>query len=145
MFLDRKPKPSRQLPGPVGLMGAGGFIGFLSGLVGAGGAFVSVPFMAWCNVLIPNAVATSAALGFPIALSSTVGYVFSGWNETHLPAGSLGYVWLPGAVIIAACSVLTAPAGARAAHRLPVKRLKQIFAVMLYMVSGFMFYRSFTH
>ena len=145
MFLDRKPKPSRQLPGPVGLVGAGGFIGFLSGLVGAGGAFVSVPFMAWCNVLIPNAVATSAALGFPIALSSTVGYVFSGWNETNLPLGSLGYVWLPGAVIIAACSVLTAPAGARAAHRLPVKRLKQIFAVMLYMVSGFMFYRSFTH
>jgi len=73
MFLDRKPKPTRQLPGPVGLLGAGGFIGFLSGLVGAGGAFVSVPFMAWCNVLIPNAVATSAALGFPIALSSTVG------------------------------------------------------------------------
>jgi uncharacterized membrane protein YfcA len=54
-------------------------------------------------------------------------------------------VWLPGAVIISACSVITAPAGARAAHRLPVKRLKQIFAVMLYMVSGFMFYRSFTH
>jgi uncharacterized membrane protein YfcA len=38
MFLDRKPKPTRQLPGPVGLLGAGGFIGFLSGLVGAGGA-----------------------------------------------------------------------------------------------------------
>jgi len=145
MFLDRKPKPTRQLPGPVGLLGAGGFIGFLSGLVGAGGAFVSVPFMAWCNVLIPNAVATSAALGFPIALSNTVGYVFSGWSETNLPVGSLGYVWLPGAVIIAACSVLTAPAGARAAHRLPVKRLKQIFAVMLYMLSGFMFYRGFTH
>ena len=145
MFLDRKPKPTRQLPGPVGLLGAGGFIGFLSGLVGAGGAFVSVPFMAWCNVLIPNAVATSAALGFPIALSNTVGYVFSGWNETNLPVGSLGYVWLPGAVIIAACSVLTAPAGARAAHLLPVKRLKQIFAVMLYILSGFMFYRGFTH
>jgi uncharacterized membrane protein YfcA len=120
-------------------------IGLALLMVGAGGAFVSVPFMAWCNVLIPNAVATSAALGFPIALSSTVGYVFSGWNEIHLPMGSLGYVWLPGAVIISACSVITAPAGARAAHRLPVKRLKQIFAVMLYMVSGFMFYRSFTH
>ena len=145
MFLDRKPKPTRQLPGSVGLLGAGGFIGFLSGLVGAGGAFVSVPFMAWCNVLIPNAVATSAALGFPIALSNTVGYVFSGWNETNLPVGSLGYVWLPGAVIIAACSVLTAPAGARSAHRLPVKRLKQLFAMMLYMLSGFMFYRVFTH
>ena len=57
MFLDKKPAPTRQVPGPAGLAGAGGAIGFLSGLVGAGGGFISVPFMAWCNVAIHNAVA----------------------------------------------------------------------------------------
>jgi uncharacterized membrane protein YfcA len=41
------------------------------GLVGAGGAFMSVPFMVWCNVPLRHAVGTSAALGFPIALAST--------------------------------------------------------------------------
>jgi uncharacterized membrane protein YfcA len=66
------------LPGTAGLLGAGGVIGALSGLVGAGGGFVSVPFMTWCNVAIHNAVATSAALGFPIALANVVGYVIAG-------------------------------------------------------------------
>ena len=58
MFLDKKPKPSRQMPGTGGQLAAGGLIGFLSGLVGAGGGFISVPFMTWCNVAIHNAVAT---------------------------------------------------------------------------------------
>jgi uncharacterized membrane protein YfcA len=76
MFLDKKPKPSRQMPGTAGQFGCGRcLIGFLSGLVGAGGGFVSVPFMVAHNVSIINAVATSAALGFPIALANTVGYV----------------------------------------------------------------------
>ncbi len=61
MFLDKKPSPTRQLPGPTGLVGAGGIIGLVSGLVGAGGGFISVPFMTWCNVAIHQAVATSAA------------------------------------------------------------------------------------
>ena len=65
MLLNRKPAPSRQMPGPLGATAAGGGIGFISGLVGAGGAFVSVPFMTWCNVPPLNAVATSAAAGLP--------------------------------------------------------------------------------
>jgi uncharacterized membrane protein YfcA len=123
MFLDKKPAPSRQVPGTAGLLGAGGVIGFLSGLVGAGGGFVSVPFMAWCNVAIHNAVATSSALGFPIALANVVGYVISGQGLQNLPEHSFGYLWLPALGVIAACSVFTAPIGAKAAHKLPVKQL----------------------
>ncbi|MGY8895004.1 MAG: sulfite exporter TauE/SafE family protein, partial [Burkholderiales bacterium] len=58
MFRNKQPQPSRMLPSPPGLAGAGGVIGFASGLVGAGGGFISVPFMAWCNVAIHQAVAT---------------------------------------------------------------------------------------
>ncbi len=68
MLKDKKPKPSRTMPGTAGQVVAGGAIGTLSGLVGAGGGFISVPFMVWCNVAIHNAVATSAALGFPHCL-----------------------------------------------------------------------------
>ena len=81
---------------------------FCLGLVGAGGGFVSVPFMTWCNVPIHNAVATSAALGFPIALANVVGYVISGQSVTSLPAGSFGLRGLPALGVIATCSVLTA-------------------------------------
>ena len=142
MLLDKKPTPSRQVPGTSGLVAVGGAIGFISGLVGAGGGFISVPFMTWCNVAIHNAVATSAALGFPIALSNVIGYVIGGQGLPNLPAYSFGYVWLPALSVIATCSVLTAPLGARAAHQLPVKQLKQVFASILYLLAGYMLYRG---
>jgi uncharacterized membrane protein YfcA len=142
MFLDKKPAPTRQVPGAGGLLGAGSVIGFLSGLVGAGGGFVSVPFMTWCNVAIHNAVATSAALGFPIALANVVGYVIGGWHLQHLPPYSFGYIWLPALAIIATCSVMTAPVGAKAAHQLPVKQLKRAFASILYLLAAYMLYKG---
>ncbi len=142
MFLDKKPKPTRQMPGTAGQLAAGGFIGFLSGLVGAGGGFVSVPFMTWCNVAIHNAVATSAALGFPIAMSNVVGYVIAGQQVAGLPPASFGYIWLPALAVIAACSVLTAPLGARAAHALPVPVLKKVFAAILYLLAAYMAWKG---
>ncbi|MCL1961668.1 MAG: sulfite exporter TauE/SafE family protein [Desulfovibrionaceae bacterium] len=142
MFLDKKPAPTRQLPGTAGLLGAGGAIGFLSGLVGAGGGFISVPFMTWCNVAIHNAVATSAALGFPIALANVTGYVIGGRGLTGLPPYSFGYLWLPALTVIACCSVLMAPAGAKAAHTLPVKKLKRAFAAVLLALASYMLYKG---
>lgn len=142
MFLDRKPAPGRQMPGTLGQLGAGSVIGFMSGLVGAGGGFVSVPFMTWCNVAIHNAVATSAALGFPIAVANVLGYVISGQSVKDLPPLSLGYVWLPALLVIAICSVLTAPLGAKAAHKLPVKKLKRIFAMTLYALAAYMLWKG---
>jgi uncharacterized membrane protein YfcA len=142
MFLDKKPKATRQMPGTAGQLAAGGVIGFLSGLVGAGGGFISVPFMTWCNVAIHNAVATSAALGFPIAVANVAGYVVAGLNVQGLPAGSFGYIWLPALGIIALCSVFTAPLGARAAHALPVGKLKRVFASLLYALAAYMFYKG---
>ncbi len=142
MFLDKKPKPSRQMPGTAGQVAAGSVIGFLSGLVGAGGGFISVPFMVAHNISIINAVATSAALGFPIALANTVGYVVSGASLPDLPPHSLGYVWLPALAVIASCSVFTAPLGAKLAHRLPVAKLKKVFALILYVLAGYMLWKG---
>ena len=142
MFLDKKPEPTRQLPGTGGVLAAGGLIGFLSGLVGAGGAFISVPFMTWCNVAIRNAVATSAALGFPIAAANVTGYIISGWNIQNLPVGAFGYIWLPGLAVIALCSFVVAPLGAKAAHTLPIGRLKRIFAFVLYLLAAYMLYKG---
>jgi len=142
MFLNKKPQPTRQLPGTAGQLTMGGFIGFLSGLVGAGGAFISVPFMTWCNVAIHNAVATSAALGFPIAVANVAGYIIAGQAVSELPPASFGYIWLPGLIVIATCSVFTAPLGARAAHALPVGRLRRVFGSILYALAVYMFWKG---
>ncbi|MYN11676.1 TSUP family transporter [Pusillimonas sp. TS35] len=142
MFLNKKPSPSREMPGTGGQLLAGGVIGLISGLVGAGGGFISVPFMAWCNVAIHTAVATSAGLGFPIALSNVAGYVVSGLSVQGLPPGSFGYIWLPALALIATGSVLTAPLGAKAAHSLPVATLKRVFASMLYLLAAYMLWKG---
>ena len=142
MLLDKKPKPSRGLPGVAGQAAAGTAIGFLSGLVGAGGGFVSVPFMTWCNVVIHSAVGTSAALGFPIALSNAVGYVVAGQGVAGLPPGSLGYIFLPALAVIATASVLMAPLGVKAAHAMPVQSLKRVFAGLLYVLAAYMLYKA---
>ena len=141
MFLDRKPKPSRTLPGTPGMLAAGGTIGMISALVGAGGAFVSVPFMQWCNVKIHNAVATSAALGFPVALAGTLSYVWAGRDLPPMPPGSIGYLYLPGLLVISLASMSTAPLGARTAHRMDIRPLKRVFALMLYCLAAYFLFR----
>jgi uncharacterized membrane protein YfcA len=143
MLLDKKPAGSRELPKGPGLFAAGGGIGVLSGLVGAGGGFISVPFMTWCNVKIHNAVATSAALGFPIAVAGTLSNIYFGMGIPDLPPGSLGFIYLPALVVIAITSVMTAPLGAKTAHNMPVKTLKKAFALMLYVLAAYMLYKGF--
>jgi uncharacterized membrane protein YfcA len=128
----------RPLPGRWGQAGAGAGIGFVSGLVGAGGAFLSVPFMTACRVPMREAVATSAALGLPIAASNTLGYL---WAGRHLPdavPGAVGYLFVPGLLLIAAGSVSTAPWGARTAHRVDQRRLRQLFAALLLGLAAYM-------
>ena len=138
MLIARSAAPGRRLPGRVGLAGAGAGIGFASGLVGAGGAFITVPFLSRGNVSMREAVATGASLGFPIAAANTLGYLVGGWSlPTALP-GAFGYLYLPALVAIALCSVPTAPWGARLAHDLPVQRLKRLFALMLYAIAAYM-------
>lgn len=134
MILDRKPNPSRQLPGRLGMFGVGNVIGAVSAFVGIGGGALSVPYMVWSNVPMHQAIGTSAAIGFPIAVAGTVGYLLSGLHATDLPAFTVGYVYVPGLVGIVCASLITAPLGVRMAHRLPVKRLKQVFAVLLAMM-----------
>lgn len=136
------PQPSRQLPGAGGQAVVGGAIGFLAGLVGAGGAFIAVPFMTRCNVSIHHAVATGAAIGFPIALANTVGYVIGGWSQPQSLPGALGFLYLPALAVIALASVLVAPLGARVAHSLDVRLLRRIFALMLYVLAADMLWRG---
>lgn len=142
MLLDRKPKPSRELPKGFAMFAAGTGIGVLASLVGAGGGFVSVPFMTWCNVKIHNAVATSAALGFPIALAGSIGYMVAGMRTSDLPASNIGFINIPALICVVATSVLSAPLGARTAHAVDVRTLKRIFAFVLYALAIYMLYKA---
>ena len=132
MLLERKPRPSRDLPPAWGVLLVGFLISAISAFAAVGGAFLAVPFMLWCNVPMLQAIGTAAAVGFPIALAGSVGFAVSGWGQSGLPDWSIGYIYLPATAGVAVASVLSAPLGVAIAHRLPTRRLRQIFAVLLY-------------
>jgi uncharacterized protein len=131
MVFNLRPKPSRQLPGRAALSAVAVFIGVCSSLFGGGAAAVGVPFLTWCNVTLHRAIGTVAAMGFPLAIAGTVGYVVAGWNIRDLPEWSVGFIYLPAFIGISATSMMTAPWGARLAHKLKGATLRRIFAVFL--------------
>jgi uncharacterized membrane protein YfcA len=135
ILLGRKPVAGRSLPGAAGLLAIGILIGVICGLVSAGGTFLTVPFMLFCGVTMHVAIGTGAAIGVPIAVVGTIGYIISGSQIEGLPPYSLGFVYLPALAALVIASVLTAPLGARAAHRLPVLTLKRVFACLLYLLA----------
>jgi uncharacterized membrane protein YfcA len=143
MLRASKPKPSRDVPKAIGLGFVGSGIGFISSLVGAGGGFITTPFLVWSNVAMHQAIGTSAALGFPIAAGGLIGYVVSGLTAPGLPVGSIGYVYLPALIACSAASLITAPFGARTAHRMQVASLKRAFAYVLLVLASYMLTRAF--
>jgi uncharacterized membrane protein YfcA len=143
MGFNLKPKASRELPGKAGLVGVGAGIGLVSALAAIGGGSMTVPYLSWCNIPVHRAIGTSAAVGLPIAISGTAGYLWNGWGQSGLPAWSLGYVFLPAMALLVVMSMLTAPFGARLAHRLPVATLKRAFSLVLIVLSAKMLWNVF--
>ncbi|AJP47407.1 membrane protein [Rugosibacter aromaticivorans] len=144
MIINAKPAPSRDLPGRLGMMGAGLGIGAISALAAVGGGSLTVPFLLWCNVKMHQAIGTSAAVGLPIALAGTLGYMLSGYGASGLPAGSFGFIYLPALAGTVLASAMVAPFGARLAHRLPVAILKKIFASVILLLLAKMLYGLFS-
>ncbi|HZV82690.1 MAG TPA: sulfite exporter TauE/SafE family protein, partial [Geobacteraceae bacterium] len=141
MLTGIRPKSTRQLPGLAGLSLVGTAIGGISSLVGIGGGSMSVPFLVWCNLTMHNAIGTSAAIGFPIALFGAIGFIANGLTASGLPSGSIGFIYLPALIGISVTSFIVAPLGARLAHRLPVAHLKKIFACLLMVIGTRMLYK----
>lgn len=141
MIFQLQPKAALDVPGKPGLTLAGGIIGWASAIFGIGGGSLTVPFLVWRSVPMQQAVATSAACGLPIALAGACSFIWTGWSASSLPDWSLGYVYLPALVGIAATSMLFAGFGARLAHRLSQQLLKRLFALLLLLVGiNFLFF-----
>ncbi|MDT8364156.1 MAG: sulfite exporter TauE/SafE family protein [Nitrosomonas sp.] len=132
MWLNLRPTTGFPLPGNMGMLAAGGTIGAISSLVAIGGGLLTVPFLAACRISLHRAIGTAAAVGFPIALASAIGYAVNGALQSRLlPDYALGYIYLPAFVLVALSGILTAPLGAKAAHAMPADKLRKIFAGLL--------------
>ncbi len=124
-------------PIEASIVGAG--IGAVSAVVSIGGGSLTVPYLNWRNIPIKNAIGTSAAIGFPIAVAGTIGYGWNGFMNDALQAAQIryawGYVYLPALALVAMPSFFTAPIGAKLTQTLPVKHLKRMFGGLLLLLS----------
>lgn len=134
LFLDRKPT-QHQVPGKVEIGVVSLLIGGMSALVSIGGGTLTVPYLAMRNVPLKQAIGTSAVLGFPIALASTVSYLQDAWRQAVHAPETFGLLYLPAVLLLTPLSVLFVPLGVALTKWLPVKTLKRVFAFFLITVS----------
>lgn len=130
-----EPQAQGPMPGWPGYLGAGTVIGSLSALGGIGGGIMTVPYLAWHSVPLRTAVGTAAACTLPVALAGATGYALAGQGAA-VPGWATGYLYWPAIAVIALASMFTAPLGARLAHRLPVRQLRRLFALLLLVVAA---------
>lgn len=135
LFLNKKPHPNKELAKNTELLISGGGIGAISAIVSIGGGSLTVPYLIRQNVDIKMAIGTSAAIGLPISIAGTLGYVINGWASYSVDSYTFGYVYLPAVLLISVTSFYMAPYGAKLAHKLNTSTLKKIFSVLLMILS----------
>lgn len=126
---------THPLPAVLIYAAGGTLIGAVSSLFGIGGGTLTVPIILYLlGRPLKTAIGTSSAQGVVIAIFGTIGFIYQGGEAPQLPEGTLGYVDLKAALLIATTSLVTAPLGALLAHRLPAAILSRLFGMLLILV-----------
>jgi len=140
LVLGKQAQPADRMPPFYITLVAAYLIGIVCAFAGVGGGIMIVPLLIWMKLTIKQAVSTSAACGVPIAVAGTIGYMLTGLDVPGtLPTWTTGFVYWPAFIGISVMSVLFAPYGAKIAHALPSKILRQVFASFLVFLALLMF------
>lgn len=130
------------MPEGAAKIGLAGGLGMVSALLGIGGGTITTMVMTLSGAPIHRAIGTASGMGAIIALPAAAGFAIIGLDTPGMPWGSLGYVNLPAALAIVSVSVLFAPLGVAAAHRLSPGLLRRVFALYLIVVGITMIAKS---
>ena len=143
MLFGAKPKPDGVAQTVVGANAAAAVMGLVASLTATGGAAMVVGYLVKRGMAIHRAIGTAAAIGWPLSVAGTAGYIVAGWGHDGLPPYAVGYVYLPALAGIVIASMLLAPLGAKLAHRTPGPLLKKIFAALLFVLATKMLFSFF--
>ena len=137
-ILGRKVKTEENMPQGSARAALGSGLGAFSSLLGIGGGTPAVLIMTMSGVNMHRAVATAAGFGTIIAVPGAIGSMITGFGQPGLPTGSVGFVNMIALAAITSMSILTAPMGAAAAHKLDPVKLKRVFGCYLLLTAAFM-------
>ena len=125
------PMPDAHQTSQKLIFSVGTGIGLLSSWLGIGGGMMTVPFLNYCGVNLHKSIGTSALVTLPLAIAGTLSYLIAGWNVQGLPEYTIGFIYLPGLLILACCTMIFAPVGVRIAKHLSENTKRYAFIVLV--------------
>ena len=118
----------------------GSIVGFISAIMGIGGAVMNVPILKFFGYPINKAIGSAAAIGFLIALFGAIGFLISGsYLKTNLPF-SIGFLNVPAFLIFIPITTFMARIGARTVHKIDKDMISKFFGIFLLLVAVKFFY-----
>ena len=110
-------------------------VGFISAVMGIGGAIMNVPILKFFGYSINKAIGSAAAIGFLIALFGATGFLFTGsYLKTNLPL-SIGFLNIPAFLIFIPITTFMARIGAKIVHRIDKNKISKLFGIFLLVVA----------
>lgn len=135
MLVSSKSNNTGGKPSDLILRCLGLFTGILSSLMGIAGGIVLVPSLSYFRLALRQTIAVATVCGVMVAIFGSIGYTITGWGDNRVPAGSIGYIYLPALFGIILTSSVFARYGVKLATKLPVSILKKCFAAFLFLVA----------
>tara|TARA_B100000945_G_scaffold317402_1_gene320224 strand:- start:2168 stop:2950 length:783 start_codon:yes stop_codon:yes gene_type:complete len=114
----------------------GFIVGFISSLMGIGGAIMNVPILKFVGYNINRSIGTAASIGFLISIFGCIGFFFTGiFIKTTLPL-SVGFINIPAFMIFIPITMYMAKVGANTVHRMNRQIITKLFGLFLLIIAS---------
>ena len=121
----------------------GFIVGFVSSLMGIGGAIMNVPILKFVGYTINKAIGSAASIGFLISVFGFLGFLLSGiLIKTNIPL-SVGFINIPAFLIFIPITVFMAKVGASTVHKMKKEIIAKLFGFFLIIIASRFLYDYF--
>tara|TARA_B100000945_G_C20397871_1_gene605762 strand:+ start:675 stop:1505 length:831 start_codon:yes stop_codon:yes gene_type:complete len=121
----------------------GFIVGFISSLMGIGGAIMNVPILKFVGYTINKAIGSAASIGFLISIFGCLGFLISGiLINTNIPL-SIGFINIPAFLIFIPITIIMAKVGATTVHKIKREIIAKLFGLFLIIIASRFLYDYF--
>ena len=121
----------------------GFIVGFISSLMGIGGAIMNVPILKFVGYTIKKAIGTAASIGFLISIFGTIGFLSTGiMMQKNIPL-STGFINIPAFFIFIPITTIMAKIGATTVHKMKKEIISKLFGFFLIIIGSRFLYEYY--